>query len=63
MLQPPRMFLTVSRKTPPEKSHPRGVKGRVRVRLGIPLGLQSGGGGVSGGVFLEPFRTILALLY
>ena len=42
MLQPPRMFRTVSGKNPPEKRPPWGVKGRVRVWLGIGLGLECG---------------------
>ena len=37
-------------KIPPEKSPPWGVRGGVRVRLGIGLGLESGGL-FSGGVF------------
>ena len=35
---------------PPEKSTPLGVRGRMRVRLGRGLGLESGGL-FSGGIF------------
>ena len=36
-------YLRVSGIKPPEKSLPWGVRGRVRVRLGIGLSLESGG--------------------
>ena len=56
MLQPPRMFRTVSGKNTPGKKPPVRVKGRVRVRLGIGLGLESGGGGFFPGGFFP--RTV-----
>ena len=52
----PVCFARCQEKIPPEKSPPWGVKGRVRVRLGIELGLESGGGGFFPGGFFS--RTV-----
>ena len=49
----------------PGKNIPVRVKGRVRVRLRIGLGLESGGFFSRGDFFLEPFKWffIIALLF
>ena len=45
-------------KIPPEKSPPVRVKGKVRVRLGIRLDLESGGFFPGGDFPLEPCKTV-----
>ena len=48
----------MSGKTPPEKSPPLGVRGRVRVRVGIRLGLGSGRLFSGRDFFLEPLKEV-----
>ena len=57
----PVCFAWCQEKIPPEKSSPWGFKGRVRVSLGIEHGGE--GAFFRGDFFLEPFHTILHLLY